>query len=129
MEAILEQFGHLGGSSRRVARRLMVIGEDRLELFLLELAEEREHFIRSLVIALGIFAFGLLAMMALTAAVVIGFRGYSPVPILSAITVLYGTIACALSVLLRRLMAQAEPFSATLDQLRKDRDSLEMEFS
>ena len=107
----------------------MVIGEDRLELFLLELAEEREHFIRSLVIALGIFAFGLLAMMALTAAVVIGFRDYSPVVILSAITVLYGTIACALSVLLRRLMGQAEPFSATLDQLRKDRDSLEMEFS
>jgi len=128
-EAISEQFRHLGGTTKTFAGRLMTIGESRLELFLLELVEEREHFIRSLVVVLAIFAFGLLAMMALTAAVVIGLRAYSPVAVLSVVAALYGATAGVLSLVLRQSMRQAELFPATFDQLRKDRDSFEKEHS
>jgi uncharacterized membrane protein YqjE len=129
MEAISEQFGQLGGSSKSLAGRLMTIGESRIELFLLELVEEREHFIRSLVMALGIFALGLLALMALTAAIVIGLRALPPVLTLAVLAALYVAGACVLAFLLRQSMRKADPFSATIDQLRKDRASIERQFS
>lgn len=129
METVTEKFGHLGGSSKRLARRLMTIGESRLELLLLEAVEERVRFIRLLVLALGIFASGLLAMMTLTAAVVIALWGHSPVIVLLSITVLDALIAVGLLLLLRKAMHEEEPFSATFDQLRKDHASLERALS
>ena len=98
----------------------MTVGESRLELLLLEAVEERERFIRSLVLALGFFAFGLLAMMALTAALAFWLRADSPEIFLSAISAVYGLVATALCLLLRRSILHRESFSATFDQLRKD---------
>ena len=129
MEPLTEDAASLGGSSKRIARSLMAIGESRLELLLLELAEERVLFIRSLIIALGIFAFGLLGMMTLTAVVVIGIRPFSPVLLLGLFTALYGTLAFVLALVLRRSMRQSEPFSSTIDQLRKDHRAVEKIFS
>lgn len=129
MENLTEKFGHLGGSSKRIAKRLMTIGEARLELLILEAVEERVRFIRLLLLSLGIFASGLLAMMALTAAVVIALWARSPVMVLISITVLDGLIALVLLLLLRKVMHQEEPFSATFDQLRKDYACLEKALS
>ncbi len=129
METVTEKIGHLGGSSKRLARRLMTIGESRLELLLLEAVEERVRFIRLLVFALGLFASGLLAMMTLTAAIVIALWDHSPVIVLLAITVIDGLIALALLLLLKKDMHEEEPFSATFDQLRKDHAALEKALS
>ena len=125
MESVAENFGHLRGPSKRLARRLMTIGESRLELFLLEAVEERVRFTRLFMLALGIFALGLLAMMTLTASVVIALWAHSPVVVLLSITLLYSLIAVTLALLLRKVLHEEELFSATFDQLRKDRASLE----
>ena len=129
MESISEEASRLGGSARLVARRMVAAGENRLELLLLELAEEREHFIRLLVLGLGIFAAGLLGMSALTAAVVIALWNHSPGLVLVVFAVLYGISAVVFALLLRRSMQQAEPLSATFDQLRKDHRTVQKIFS
>ncbi len=129
MESISEEASRLGGSARLVARRMVAAGENRLELLLLELAEEREHFIRLLVLGLGIVAAGLLGMSALTAAVVIALWNHSPGLVLVVFAVLYGISAVVFALLLRRSMQQAEPLSATFDQLRKDHRTVQKIFS
>ncbi|HQW27578.1 MAG TPA: phage holin family protein [Verrucomicrobiales bacterium] len=125
MEQLSDKYGHFGASSKRLARRLMTVGESRLELLLLEAVEERARFIRALVLALGLFAFGLLAMMALTAAIVLWLRAYPPEILLSSISVVYGLFATSLLFVLKRSMHERESFSATFDQLRKDHACLE----
>jgi uncharacterized membrane protein YqjE len=129
MNSFSEEAAHLGRSAKLVARRMVAAGENRLELLLLELAEEREQFIRSLVLGLGIFATGLLSASALTAAVVIALWDHSPGLVLGAFAALYGMIAVALALYLRRSMQAGEPLSATFDQLRKDHKSVEKIFS
>jgi len=53
-----------GASSRRrgvFARRLLTIGENRLELLMVEAQGERERLLRAILLALGVLAVGLLA--------------------------------------------------------------------
>jgi uncharacterized membrane protein YqjE len=129
MESFTDEAARLGGSTGRISRSLMALGENRLELLILEFEEERILFVRSLFLSLGIFAFGLLGMSTLTAAVVIGLWSQSPGLVLGVFAGLYGLLAIAIALILRRMMRRAEPFSATLDQLRKDRRSVEKLFS
>ena len=58
-------------ASKRVARRLLTIGENRLELLRVEAQEERERLMVSIVLAIGVMGCGLLAAMTLTAAIVV----------------------------------------------------------
>jgi uncharacterized membrane protein YqjE len=129
MESFTDEAARLGGSTGRVSRSLMALGENRLELLILEFEEERILFVRALFLSLGIFAFGLLGMCSLTAAVVIGLWTQSPGLVLGVFAGLYGLLAITIALILSRMMRRAEPFSATLDQLRKDRSSVEKLFS
>jgi uncharacterized membrane protein YqjE len=129
MESFTDEAARLGGSTGRISRSLMALGENRLELLILEFEEERILFVRSLFLSLGIFAFGLLGMCALTAAVVIGLWTQHPGLVLGVFAGLYGLLAIAIGLILRRMLRRAEPFSATLDQLRKDRQAVEKLFS
>ena len=129
MESFTDEAARLGGSTGRISRSLMALGENRLKLLILEFEEERILFVRSLVLSLGVFAFGLLGMGALTAAVVIGPWTQSPGLVLGVFGGLYGLLAIVIALIVRRMMRRAEPFSATLDQLRKDRSSVEKLFS
>lgn len=114
----------LGTAFRGVAQRLMTIGENRLELLTVEVQEEREHLLHAVLYALAVAGCGLLAAMAITAAVVIAMWAYSPVAVLVALGVLYGVAG---AVLLRRLtgvLHDWQPFPGSLGQLRKDRECL-----
>ena len=57
--------------SKRLARRLLALGENRFELLMVEVQEERERLLHAIVLALGVAALGLLAGMALTGAIVV----------------------------------------------------------
>ena len=46
---------------KRLARLLLAIGENRLELLSVELQEERERLLCAILLALGVAAFSLLA--------------------------------------------------------------------
>jgi uncharacterized membrane protein YqjE len=109
---------------KRLARRLLAIGENRFELLMVEVQEERERLLHAIVLALGVAALGLLAGMALTGAIVVLLWELSRVAALLALTGLYGAAAVGLYRRLTRLLRDWQNLPATLDQLRKDRACL-----
>jgi len=115
----------LAASAKEFARRLLTIGENRLELFTLEVQEERARLLRALLLALGAAVFGLLAAMTLTAAIVVLLWPYSPLAVLLALTGLYGAAGACLYWRLAALLREWQTLPASLDQLRKDRACLE----
>ena len=112
-------------ASKHLARRLVTIGENRLELLTVEVQEERERLLHAVLLALGGAAFGLLAGVAFTGVVVVLFWDYSPVGALLTLTGIYGVAAVVFYRRLTGLLRDWQTFSATLDQLRKDRACLE----
>jgi uncharacterized membrane protein YqjE len=125
MENSIDGLGPLAASSKHFARRLLTIGENRLELLMVEVQEERERLLRAILLALGVAAVGLLAAIALTAAIVVLFWHVSPVAVLLALTGLYGAVAVFLYRRLTVLLRDWKNLPATLDQLRKDCACLE----
>jgi uncharacterized membrane protein YqjE len=129
MEESTVSVGHLAAASKDLARRLLTIGENRIELLAVEVQEERERLLRAFLLALGVAAFGLLAGITLTAAIVVLLKAWSPVAVLLALTGLYGATGVCLCRRLTRLLRDWELLSASLDQLRKDRACLEKIFT
>lgn len=117
--------GQLVETSKRLARRLLTIGESRFELLLVEVQEERERLLHASLLALGVAALGLLAAVALTGTIVVLFWDFSPVAVLLVLTGFYGATAVCLYRRLTRLLRGWQNLPATLDQLRKDRACLE----
>jgi len=111
--------------SKRFARRLLTLGENRFELLLVEVQEERERLLHAILLALGVAAFGLLAGVALTGTLVVLLWELSRVAALLVLTSLYGAAAVCLYRRLTRLLRDWQNLPATLDQLRKDRACLE----
>jgi uncharacterized membrane protein YqjE len=125
MEPATATLAQLGTNSKGFARRLLIIGENRLELLMVEVQEERVRLLRAILLALGVAAFGLLAGVALTATIVVLFWNFSPVAMLLALTGLYGAGAVLLYRRLTTLLRDWQNLPATLEQLRKDRACLE----
>ena len=96
------------------------MGENRLELLMVELREARARLLRAILLALGVAAFGLLAGMALTGAIVVMLWGLSGVAAVLALTSLYGATTVCLYRRLAGGLRDWKPLSASLDQLRKD---------
>ena len=111
----------LASTSKHLVRRLLTIGENRLELLSVEVQEGRERLLQAIMLALGVAAFGLLAGVALSTIVVVLLWGVSPVATLLVLTSLYATTAACLYRRLTLLLRDGQNFPATLDQLRKDR--------
>ena len=124
MEESSVSLGQLGATSKTFARRLLTIGENRLELLTVEVQEERERLLHAFLLALGVAAFGLLAGLALTAALVVWLSAW-PVTVLLILTGLYGTAGICLYRQLTGVMRNWQTLSASLNQLRKDRACLE----
>ena len=90
MEESTVRFAQVATSSKTFARRLLTIGENRLELLTVEVQEECERLLHAFLLALGVAAFGLLASLTLTAAIVVLLWAWSPVAVLLIFTGLYG---------------------------------------
>ena len=129
MERSLANPGQLVASSKRFARRLLTIGENRFELLMVEVQEERERLLRAILLALGVAALGLLAGGALTGAIVVLLWEHSPVAALLALTGLYGAAAVCFYRRLTLLLRDWQNLPATLEQLRKDRACLEKQLA
>lgn len=125
MEESPVSFTQLAATSKQFARRLLTIGENRLELLTVEVQEAREHLLHAILLALGVAAFGLLTGVTATALIVVLLWAYSPVAVLLALTVLYAAAGVCLYRQLTVLLRDWQTLSATLDQLRKDRACLE----
>ena len=70
-------------------------------------------------------AFGLLAAITLTAAIVVLLWSYSPVAVLLTLAVIYGAAGVCLGRRLTGWLLDRQTLPASLDQLRKDRACLE----
>jgi len=125
MDPAADNSGSFGASSKHFARRLLTIGENRLDLLMLEVQEERERLLHAILLALGVAVFGFLAGVALTVALVVLLWQLSPVAVLLTLTCLYAVSAVWLYRRFTALQQDWKTLPATLDQLRKDRVCLE----
>ena len=108
-------------SLKHFAKRFLVIVENRLELLMVEVREERERLLRAILLALGVAVFSFLAGAAFTVALVVMLWSLSPIAVLFTLTALYAAVAFFLYRHLASLQRNWETLPATLDQLRKDR--------
>ena len=125
METASVNSQQLAMSSKLFARRLLTIGENRIELLAVAVQEALERLLQAILLALGMAAFGLLAGITLTATIVVLLWTWSPVAVLLTLTGLYGAAG---GLLYRQLIGKLrdwQTLAATLDQLRKDRECLE----
>lgn len=118
-------FQQLAATSKQFARRLLTIGENRIELLAVEVQEERERLLHTILLALGLAAFGLLMGITATALIVVLFWAYSPALTLLVLTALYGAVGGCLCRQLTARLRDAQTLAATLEQFRKDRACLE----
>jgi uncharacterized membrane protein YqjE len=124
MQAPLSPTGQLLAASKRFARQLLAVGENRLELLLVEVQEERERLLRAGLLFLGVAAFGLLAGVAVTSAIVVWLWDTSRVAALLAPAGLYGAGAVGFYWRLTVLLRRWQSLPTTVEQLRKDRACL-----
>ena len=125
METVNGNFGPLVASSKRFTRRLLTIGENRLELMMVEVQEQRERLLHAILLALGAAAFGLLGGVTFTGLVVVLLWNVSHVATLLVLAGLYAAAAAWFYWRLTLFLRDWKNLPATLDQLRKDRECLE----
>ncbi|HSY16722.1 MAG TPA: phage holin family protein [Candidatus Acidoferrales bacterium] len=124
METPTDNAPQLAEASKRLAQRALVICENRIELLMVEVQEERERILRAIWLALGAAVFGLLAGVALTAAIAVAFWPWSPVAALLILALVYVSAGALFYARLARLQRDWQTLPTTLEQLRKDRECL-----
>jgi uncharacterized membrane protein YqjE len=129
METSSDNELHLGDATKRIAQRMFVVVENRLQLLMVEAQEERERVLRAILLALCAAAFGLLAGVALTIVIAVALWEHSPVIALLVLTGLYTSAAVFFYGRLVRLQRDWQTLQGTLEQLKKDRECLEKAFN
>lgn len=105
----------------------MAMAGNRLGLLMVELQEERNLLLQTIMLSLGIATLGLLGSMTLTATLVVLFWDYSKVLLLSILTLIYLGGALLFYRRLVWLRKTWRVIPSTMEQLRKDRECLEQE--
>jgi uncharacterized membrane protein YqjE len=124
MESPFDSIPQLADASKRLAEQALVICENRVQLFLLEVQEERERIFRAFCLGLAVAVFALLAGISLTVALTVMLVAWSPVAALLILAAVYAGVAVILYKQLQSLRRDWQSFSATFDELRKDRECL-----
>jgi uncharacterized membrane protein YqjE len=109
----------------RLLRTLREAAANRLELFLVECQEERLRLMEALLLAATVLVCATLALVLLTFALVVIFWDTHRVLVLMLLTGAYAVGAVAAGVTLRARLRRWQPFGATLEEIRKDRECLE----
>jgi uncharacterized membrane protein YqjE len=125
MEQATANLAEISTTSKHVVRRLLTIGENRLELLMVEVQEERERLLHAVLLSLGMAVFAFLTGVALTVALVVLLWKISPVAVLLVLAAVYAVTAACLHQRFIVLQRNWKTLPATLDQLRKDRACLE----
>ena len=129
MEDNLLQTAPFVGAAKRWVRRLLAVGENRLELLVVEMQEESERLVCMCFLAIGTAALGLLAAIGFSAAVVIALWDHSRLAALIVLTASYAIAALLLSWRLSVLWKNQQTLPETIGQLKKDRQCLEKTLS
>lgn len=119
-----EERAGIWASARTLLDTVLATVQNRVELFAVELQEEKCRWIEALLCATAVAAFGMMALSLITFTIVIVFWDNGRLPALIGLTALYliGT-GLAWRALQVRLRARST-FSASLDELKEDRSCL-----
>jgi uncharacterized membrane protein YqjE len=122
METPPHATGGFMGTLRVLGDSLMTTVHDRLELFSLELQEEKFRLIRTFCwISAALFT-AMMTVMLASLTLVYLFWESARLAVLGGLTLLYAAALVAIILAFRRYLARLpRPFSATLDELTEDR--------
>ena len=106
---------------QRILDTLLATGQSRVELFAVELQEEKCRLVEAILWAAAVAAFGMMTLSVVTFALVVLFWENARVPALMALSVIY-CIGTGLSWRALRLRLKGRTaFAETLAELKKDR--------
>ncbi len=110
---------------RELSEQLLGSARDRIELFSIELQQEKFRILELLIWASAVAITGLLALLFASFTLVCAFWENGRLIALGALTLFYGAAFLATLLYLRRLIArQPRPFDGTVDELRADRECI-----
>ena len=112
--------GGLLSSVTRMFQTLRDMAESRLELFLVELKEERIRLFDALLLVAVAIVCALMTLVMLTLTVVVVFWDTNRLLVLTLVTVAYAVAATVAFVKLRARLQRWQAFSATLEEFKKD---------
>ena len=118
----------MGDATKRIAQRMFVIVENRLQLLMVEAQEERERALLAIWLALGAAVIWSAGGRGLTVVIAVALWEHSPIIALLVLAVLYTIAAVVFYGRLFRLQRDWQTLPGTLDQLKKDRECLEKTF-
>lgn len=114
-----------GSSPRRFAGALLGLLQGHIALFAEELKEQQSHTLSLLVLTSLSLLFGLLLLIGLSAALLIAFWDSHRLLVINALCVFYAVaMLSSLITLLLRVRNAPAPFSASLEELARDREQL-----
>lgn len=112
-------------SPRRFGSALLGLLQGHIALFAEELKEQQSHTVSLLVLTSLSLLFGLLLIIGLSAAVLIAFWESHRLLVIGALCAFYAVgLLSALITLLQRVRTAPAPFSASLEELARDREQL-----
>jgi uncharacterized membrane protein YqjE len=114
-----------GASLQRVARTLLAIVHNRLELLLVEVQEERIRLFETFFLAALAMVLGVMSLAMITLTLVLLLWDQWRVLVLVGLSLLYLAATLIVYVRLRRRMQGGPSFSATLGELNKDKACLD----
>ena len=124
METPPDTDAHLAGAIKKILWRLVAVGHNRAELFMVEMQEERARAQTIVFLAVGISVFGVLTVLTLTAVVACACASHLLLA-LGLLTGFYFLGALFFYVKLMRVLRRWEAFNASRDQIEKDREWLQ----
>jgi uncharacterized membrane protein YqjE len=111
----------LFGSLKRLGDVGVATVYNRIELFAVELQEEKARLIQAILLTAAAIALGVTALTLLTITVVVLFWENGRVPALCVLSGLFTIATFAVVRTLNKRLASAPGFSSTLSELEKDR--------
>jgi uncharacterized membrane protein YqjE len=113
-------------SLRRLGRNGLGVLQNRIELFSVELEEQKVRVVRVLILAGAAIFLGNTALLAVSAAIVIMAGEAARLPVLIGLSVLYLLAALGAFLALRKELRSAPPpFRDTVAEIKKDVDWLD----
>ena len=125
MEGMGESRAGIFASLRRLLKTVLAIAQNRLELLLVELQEERWRFFDALLLAGAVLILAAMTLMVATITMVVVCVEANRLDLLVALMLLYLAATIVAFWRLRTRLKNWAPFSATLAELKKDKACLD----
>lgn len=115
-------------SVRKLGANLLGTVHDRVELFAVELHEEKLRLVQIFFWISAMFFTGVMAVTFVSLTLVYLFWDTARLAVLGGLTIFYvGALGIIITAFRRYLARQPRPFDATLQELREDRDAIRSE--